>query len=294
MKHCIFGVCLALLCNMNMLWAQSSETLLSYLTPIEDWKINRELIEVFNEDNLFERINGAAPGYFAYHFEEMTSVDYQKGDQYITIQAYRHASENDAFGIYSAERAVDATFLPIGVEAYRSDALLNFVAGRIYVKIQSPSTSADVIQAVEKIAKNLADKISSNPTFPPTFSAFPTLNKKDHSEQFISTKFLGHEFLSNAFVVSYTQNTSTYKLFIIEGKNEAEIKQMLTNYFTFTKQPLEFNPGKLVVKDRFNGDVPLEWKGKYLWGIQNDWGIALDSDAILNQFSQSISRQGLH
>lgn len=44
----------------------------------------------------------------------MTSMEYKKGADYITIQAYRHATPEDAFGMYSSERSSDLEFLPVG------------------------------------------------------------------------------------------------------------------------------------------------------------------------------------
>ena len=71
-------------------------------------------MEVFNPDNLFDRINGAAPLFIENNFREMTSMEYKKGSEYITIQAYRHATPEDAFGMYAAERSSDLAYLPVG------------------------------------------------------------------------------------------------------------------------------------------------------------------------------------
>jgi hypothetical protein len=74
------------------------------------------------------------------NFREMTSVDYKKGDDYITIQAYRHATPEDAFGMYASERSAELTYLPrVGGEAQGDDENLFFFAGTIYVKTSSHS-----------------------------------------------------------------------------------------------------------------------------------------------------------
>lgn len=285
-------ILLLLTCALH---AQTPEALVSFMTPVDGWAINKELLEVFHEDNLFERINGASPGYIAYHFQEMTSIDYQKEKKYITIQVYRHATENDAFGIYSAERAQDATFLNIGAEGYQSGSILNFLAGCCYIKIQSPGTTPETAKAIEKIARNLAEKIASSPEMPGAVTAFPPQNLKARSEMYVATKFLGHEFLHGAFSATYTTaDGKTYKLFIIDGKDRDEIKQMLTDWFTFTKQPTDaIAEGRLTAKDKYNGDVHMQWQGKYLWGIQNDWEVTLDNDALLDNLAQGLINQGM-
>ena len=41
------------------------------LPPIEGWTIVAEA-EVYDSDNLYDKINGAAPGYFMFNFQELT------------------------------------------------------------------------------------------------------------------------------------------------------------------------------------------------------------------------------
>jgi hypothetical protein len=99
----IFGI---LLFSVFKLSAQTSEQLKSWLPNVDGWELFPET-EVFNPDNLFDRINGAAPLFIENNFREMTSMEYKKGDDYITIQAYRHASPEDAFGMYASERSTE-------------------------------------------------------------------------------------------------------------------------------------------------------------------------------------------
>jgi len=89
--------------------AQTPDGLKSWLPPVDGWTVSGE-VEVFNPDNLFDRINGAAPLFLENNFREMTSMEYKKGADYITIQAYRHATPEDAFGMYSSERSSDLEF----------------------------------------------------------------------------------------------------------------------------------------------------------------------------------------
>ena len=109
--------------------AQTPDELKSWLPSVDGWTISGE-IEVFNPDNLFDRINGAAPLFLENNFREMTSMEYKKGTDYITIQAYRHATPEDAFGMYSSERSSDLEFLPVGGEAQGDKTNLYFFAGK--------------------------------------------------------------------------------------------------------------------------------------------------------------------
>ena len=75
--------------------AQTPTELKAKLPQIAGWTID-DTVEVFDSDNLYDRINGAAPGFILFGFEELTVFEYiQNGDDdhrpYITIQVYRHA-----------------------------------------------------------------------------------------------------------------------------------------------------------------------------------------------------------
>ncbi|MDR1919572.1 MAG: hypothetical protein LBQ65_08005, partial [Tannerellaceae bacterium] len=70
---------LAMLLSFQLLQAQTPEELKAWLPPVAGWTIAEEA-EVFNPDNLFDRINGAAPLFLENNFREMTAVDYKKGD----------------------------------------------------------------------------------------------------------------------------------------------------------------------------------------------------------------------
>ena len=72
------------------------------------------------------------------------------------MEAYRHRTPEDAFGIYSQERLPDGNFLTIGAEGYIDPHILNFVTGRYYVKINSFKTGAEDREVLQLFAKKIA------------------------------------------------------------------------------------------------------------------------------------------
>ncbi len=270
--------------------AQTPEELKSKLPVISGWTIDKT-VEVFDPDNLFERINGAAEGYLLYDFKELTVFVYNKnGDQdtYVTIQIYRHATPADAFGVYAAERPTESNFAQIGVEGYQEGPMLNFFVDCLYVKIESPSSSDDVVKVVRQIADNLSRKINSKATFPAVLQSFPAENKLQHSEQYVPKSFLGHEFLYDAFTAEYQVSGKKYQVFIIDAGTAADAKTMLTKYYQFTKQTVQLNEGRQSVKDRYNGDIECQWKGRYIWGIVNDNNAPINVDNVLKAVEKKL------
>ncbi|GHT39433.1 hypothetical protein FACS189437_02770 [Bacteroidia bacterium] len=257
---------------LGQVYAQTPAELQADLPVIDGWNISPD-IEVFNRDNLYERINGAAPLFLENNFQEMTSMEYTRGDDYITIQAYHHATPEDAFGMYASERSSDMTFYPgIGGEAQGDGYGLFFFSGCIYVKMMASDESETINQAMLEIAKGLAEKIDPAATYPPICELFPKEGLIPHTAAYITQNYIGHEFLKPVYVADYNYNGKKFQAFVIDGKTTEGAKQILSDYFRFTKQPDNFSEGNLLVKDRYNGNIPVVWKGQYITGAFNDNG----------------------
>jgi hypothetical protein len=262
--------------------AQTPDAILSWLPAINGWQ-KPESKEVFDSDNLFDRINGAAPLFIENGFREMTACDYTKGEDYITIQVYRHATPEDAFGMYASERSSDLTFYRTGGEAHGDNSSLFFFAGSLYVKIRSNQAEEATGKAMQVIAAAIAGNTDPNAAYPALIGRFPEENKIPHSEAYITSNYIGHDFLNKVYLCKYKQGDLEYQLFVIDAGDGGGAKEILNKYFTFAKQPLEFEEGFLLIKDRYNGDIPCLWKGKYLIGIYNENGEAIpDAEAKLN------------
>ena len=100
---------------------------------------------------------------------------------------------------------------------------------------------------------------------------------------YIPSSFLGHEFLSKAFTANYEASGKKYQLFIMDTGNVDQAKATLNRYLQFTKQNLKLREGRLIIKDRFNGDIECLWKGRYILGIVNDGNAPVNADEALKE-----------
>jgi hypothetical protein len=286
MKHKLFYITLSLSCLSGQAFAQTPQELHAALPVIDSWTISPD-IEVFNRDNLYERINGAAPLFLENNFQEMSSLVYTQGEDYITIQAYRHATPEDAFGMYASERSPDMTFYPgIGGEAQGDDYGLFFFSGCIYVKMSASSEEETIVNTFKKIAGGLSGKIDAGAGYPAIFSSFPAEGLLPHTQAYITQNYIGHEFLKPAYTANYNLDGKEIQAFIIDGKTKEGARQVLGEYFGFTKQPADFAEGKLLAQDRYNGNIPIVWKGRYIIGAIQDSGEDFPETIynFLNQF----------
>ena len=267
--------------------AQTPDELKSWLPPVDGWTVSGE-VEVFNPDNLFDRINGAAPLFLENNFREMTSMEYKKGADYITIQAYRHATPEDAFGMYSSERSSDLEFLPVGGEAQGDKTNLYFFAGNMYLKMWS-NASGDVSKELQVIGKALAEKIDAGAGYPPVIRLFSEQGKIPYSAAYITSNYIGHEFLRAVYTMKYEKDGQSFQLFVLDGGSPDGVKDVLIQYMAFTKQSDELKEGGLLVKDRYNGDIPVLWKGRYLVGVYNENGDTIaGADVLLKELAEKL------
>ena len=268
--------------------AQTPGELHAALPAVAGWTIAPDL-EVFHRDNLYERINGAAPLFFENNFEEMTIMVYTQGDDYITIQAYRHATPDDAFCMYASERSPEMTFFPdIGGEAQGDDYGLFFFAGSLYVKMAAGNASEATGRALREIAAGLARAIDANAGYPPLFEAFPKDGLLDHTQACIAQNYIGHAFLKPVYAADYHWREMTFQAFVVAGATPDACRQILRDYYRFAGRTDEPTPDAVVlIRDRYNGAVPLLWKGRYIIGAFND--AALDFPDDVSVFLHSFA-----
>ena len=271
--------------------AQTSKELVAMLPKIDGWTLS-DKVETFTSDNLFDRINGAADAFLSCNFVEMTAVDYTKNgaDKYVTLQMYRHATPFDAFAIYSAERSPGPAFHKIGAEGYIDTGLVYFLSGGMYVKIMTSDESPETAAMMGKVARVLADKIDPDAALPAMSKVFPQENKQPLSETHIVESYLGHKFMLPAWEASYNKGGKEYKLFVIDGKTKAGIEKILRDYAAFNKQTDAPAEGSFVMADRFNGDIPMLWRGRYLFGVINENGADIDAGALLKQLAAAVAK----
>jgi hypothetical protein len=253
---------------VHPLWASNSDRKTFTFPEVTAWRQSGE-IQTFIPETLFEYINGGADLYLAYDFQELKVGEYSNGKKAsVTIEVYRHKTPTDAFGIYSQERLSDANFLDIGAQGYIEANVINFMAGPYYVKINSFHTGSDDQEILIAFAKKVSENLGEKGALPSILSSFPEEGKKKNSEKFIAIKFLGYAFLHSAFTADYEISETKFKLFVIEGVEGNDCRDMLQKYLQQTGRPeKKVTEGPYKILDPYHGDIELHWKGKYIWGI---------------------------
>ena len=280
MKKITLFVLMLILYNIHL----NSRDIPSLFPEVEGFKLIKNET-VYYPDNLWDIINGAADAYLSYDFQDLHLAEYKKTDDLIVnVEIYRHSTITNAYGIYCSERSSDYNFINIGSQGYIESGVLNFLSGIYYVKIKCYSDAENIQTIILKIGKAIDYNLKQDKAFPAVLSLFPQKGKKQYSDIYIANSFFGHSFLHSAFLANYNIDDITFKMFIIKLETPEEAKEMLKKYLEFTKQnDLEIAEGNFLVKDPYNGNINVNLKKNYLFGIFDS-----EDPNIINEFLQLV------
>jgi len=259
----------AIFAGYGLAAGEDNVELTSLLPKVETWS-QTEDPQTFFPETLFEYINGAAEIYLSYEFNQLIVAQYQKGEaeDNMAIEIYDMGSNRNSFGIYSAERYPENTFIKMGVEGYLEEGSLNFMVGRYYVKL----LCFDCGEASDKVLKSFADEITNRVEdkggFPDLLQVFPREGRAAHTEKYILQNFMGYGFLHDGYLVNYSIPEHEFDAFLIEGKNSTETDEMLRRYLEAKgKENVEKISGGFHLKDRYYHNIFIAQVGNYLCGV---------------------------
>jgi hypothetical protein len=222
----------------------------------------------YGPDNLYEYINGAADGFLDCDFRELLTQVYEAaGGKSLTVEIYRHADPDAAYGMYSQERPAAGRFLSLGAEGYHEQGILNFVKGSCYVKLSAFGLGAQDRQSLEQTARTIAAKIPGPAALPKLLQAFPKSGQVAGSQRYLRRNILGYPFLESAFTASYQQDGKPISLWLFAPSRAAQSAEMLAVYLQAQGRSEPGKPGELIkLTDKHHGPVSLFLVGGHLLG----------------------------
>ena len=259
------------------------------LPKIKGWKVS-DGPTTYTPETLFEYIDGGAESFLHFDFEGLTSATYAKVDAAteITVDIYHHKNAIRAFGMYTQERPAGTTPVPVGVEGYGGPDYLEFVIGSYYVKLIQQGTKQPSL--LRPFAEKLAASLPGTREAPAVLKVFPERGKRVRAEKLAARDFLGQPFLHDAVAVPYQIASASFRLFVVEGKDSADVRTMVQRYRALAKtaDANSVGPqGSATVKDPLNGEVVLQWKGRWLWGAVDQ--PCAERQALVDELGRNLS-----
>jgi hypothetical protein len=243
---------------------------------------------VYTPDNLWDIIDGAADLFLEYGFIDLHIGRYEKGeDSEIRSEVYKFDSETDAFGMYSQERNPEYAFIDIGTQAYREDGVLNFLAGKYYVKIMTRLHGHEALDAMTAIAEGMESRLHQRTALPGILNFLPAQQKHLNSEQYVATNFLGYSFFHHAIVARYGAGTP-FRVFVVAADSVSAAESAFGEF-------VKSSPGgisdagtveRYSVRDRYNGAVEIFRKGNFIGGT-----VGLDDRGLATVYINEIIKR---
>ena len=226
----------------------------------------------FGGDSLFNYINGAAEMYHKYGFEEVHVGKYVKDGGEITVDIYRFAGPDRAFGMYTTLRPDGPDAVALGVEGFVYGPILVYSKGSYMVNVQTYDdavfTGPDMIAVAAAVEKDLPGTIN----MPETFGLFPDASRVPHSEKVFAESYLGRGFLTDVYTVGYSFEAGDVTLFITHDADGGKLRQWseaVSPPGTGPEAPsMPYEKGRAILfSDRYYGGVVAGNKGGRLAGM---------------------------
>ena len=259
----------------------------STLPRIEGWSLTVHPT-VYTRENLWDLIDGAADLFLAYEFVDLTIGDYRNGGgAEVGVELYRHATAQDAFGMYAAERQSDYRFEAIGTQGYGEEGILNFLAGEYYAKLTTSATGSAGSRALSEVARSVVRHLNRPPQWPAELALLPTQDRIPNSEGFVRKDFLGYGFLGSAFTARYGGKQEV-QAFVIAAEDPASAQTLGRKLLQAAGSTAGFSgEGIAELQDPNNGPLTLIQTGRFLAGIVGPLTPPL-RDQRLSQLRQSL------
>jgi polyferredoxin len=213
--------------------------------------VPKEPPRAFVPRDLYEYMNGAAPGFTQYGFRRLVVAEYVKApkmDEAVTVEVFDMGSPKGAFGKYSVERDPTYDFLSLGVEGYAAGGNVVFWANKFYVKVTGFDDSPAVTKLLRSFAESIAAKIGSPGKPLAIFQRFPFQGRRKATERFIPKEFLDVPGLGGGFSVDYLDEGREFSLFALDVSSEGAARKKLERVrFRFPRAKVEALDGDDVI-----------------------------------------------
>ena len=180
--------------------------------------------EFYNADNLFEKIDGRAPAYVAFNFQQLRcrsfGLDGTAGS-YADVYEYRFDTPINAFGLFAQERDPKGKPLDFAADGYASEMGFFFRQGAVYVQIICSDQNSNTLATARAIAENRAKVLPADDTGLAARRKLPAAGLIADSVTFVAENALGQSFLNNVFQANYNFAGQKLTFFLMAATPDA-------------------------------------------------------------------------
>lgn len=207
------------------------EIKLAGLKPMSD-------TEFYNADNLFEKIDGRAPAYLNFNFQQLRCRSFSiigTSGGFVDVYEYRFDTPVNAFGMFSLERDPKSEPLAFAPDGYASGMGYFFRQGVRYIQVMASDQQARTLELAKAIAEDRAKNFPVDDTGLDARRRLPVTGLDPASVQFVQDNAQGQAFLKNVFQASYDFAGKKLPFFVMVA-TPADAASAWKSYFDFAGQ----------------------------------------------------------
>jgi hypothetical protein len=229
----------------------------------------------FDQETLFDYMNGNSEGYFAYGFSLMKGVTCVNpaGDQ-LVIDVSEMGDPDRAWGFFVTNRDRRAPVEKIGSGGQVLPRRATFAKGRYYAEIAA-SPDKDHREALRAFVNALEAKVPGESRIPEAVSWFPREGLEEGSVRMVPESVLGLRALKSGFMGQYAVG----RAFVVPEETAAaatDTMETLRTRFTGASPVAGLGDEAFGAQDQYLGHLLVFRKGTRVAGVVN---IAPDGDA---------------
>jgi len=174
--------------------------------------------EFYNSDTLYEKIDGRAPAYQSFNFQQLRCRSFSvlaAAGSYVDVYEYRFDNPVDAFGMFATERDPKGKPTDFATDGYSGEMGFFFRQGAVYVQILASDQKPETMSMATAIAQDRAKQLPVDETGLANRRELPAAGMIADSVGFIPENAQGQGSLKNVFQAKYTFEGSELPFFVM-------------------------------------------------------------------------------
>ena len=192
--------------------------------------------EVFNPDNLSDKIDGKAELYLENDFIILLCRRFAAGgagDQWFEVFIYDMGEPLNAFGVYTLQRRPGTQNSDLAQYSYTTENALFFMQGKYYVEIVGAQTSDILKRGILEAGKKIISQYPAGSFSLPELSLLPVENEKKETIKYFSKNTFSFDKLDHITAVNYQISGKYLTAFISMRKSAEEAENLKKEYLKF-------------------------------------------------------------
>lgn len=183
--------------------------------------------EFYSADTLYEKIDGRAPAYLEFGFQQLRSRSFaepaNKGS-FVDVYEYRMDSPVNAFGIFALERDPEGKPLDFAPDGYSGEMGYFFRQGNCYVQVIASDQKPATLALAKSVAGQIAKSIPVDDSGLGARRKLPAQGMIPGSISYTQDNAQGQAFLKEVFQADYDFQGTKVTFFLMVTTPEAAAK----------------------------------------------------------------------